>query len=122
MRTFGYIVLLSFACCACFHRSKNTLCEIYTGTLPAASSIGIETTITFLPDGTFYEKNIYIGEKNGTFSENGTYTLKGQRITTVSAQGEKAYYRLEDEQIRRLDSEGNEITGALADFYILKCK
>lgn len=117
-----FALLLPLLLCACFHRQEPKLCSEYAGTLPAASSVGIDTALTFLPDGRFEEKDTYIGEKNGTFYAKGTYTLKDGRITLLSDRGEKTFYRLEHKQIRRLDMNGDQIRGNLADFYTLQCR
>lgn len=112
---------VTLALWGCFYHHGNNLCHQYQGTLPAASSIGIETTLTFNDDGTFKEKSVYIGEKEGTFYQSGTYTLDNKRLTTQASDGEKNFYLLEKEQLRRLDMNGQPITGTLAEFYILKC-
>lgn len=112
------IVLMS----ACFHHQEPALCETYNGMLPAASSVGIDTTLNFLPNGRYQETDIYVGEKDGTFVDKGTYKIQNNRITLISDKGETSFYRLEKKQIRRLNTNGSAITGNLADFYILKCK
>ena len=105
----------------CFHKTEPELCQSYTGVLPAASSVGIEINITFLPGGKFTEKDVYIGEKNGIFKANGTYTRDRNILTLTSDRGEKNFYALEKGKIRRLDMNANPIVGNLADFYILTC-
>lgn len=115
------IPMIFIALPGCFHKTEPELCQSYTGVLPAASSIGIETTITFLPGGKFTEKDVYIGEKDGIFKANGTYTRNRNTLTLISDRGEKNFYALEKGQIRRLDMNANPIVGNLADFYVLKC-
>ncbi len=112
----------TFVLSGCFHRSGDHLCEVYSGMLPAASSVGIETTISFLPNGRFTQKDVYVGEKDGIFFSDGYYTLDKKRITLTSSRGDISLYRLEKGQIRRLDADGQEVSGALADFYILECR
>ena len=107
---------------ACFRRSEPDLCQIYNGLLPAASSVGIDTTITFFPDEKFTETDIYVGEKNGTFNSKGTYKRRGNKLILTAESGEQNFYLLEKGKIRRLDINGQPIVGNLADFYILKCQ
>lgn len=109
-----------FSICACKHNNK--LCTDYTGLLPAADSIGIETTINFYPDNSYTKQEVYIGEKDGTFIENGKFEIHNRQIMLTSNNNEKSFYRLEDKQIRMLDTSGKDINGNLADFYILRCR
>lgn len=112
------VILLVFSAC---HHQDDKLCHAYHGTLPAASSVGIDTTLTFLSSNRYSQKDVFIGEQNGTFHENGTYEIKKNKITLYADDGDKSYYRIENGQLRRLDTAGREITGSLADYYILKC-
>lgn len=113
-----FAVLLVFSAC---HHQQDKLCRIYHGTLPAASSVGIDTTITFLPQNRYSQKDVFIGEKDGTFYEKGSFDIQNNKITLYAEDGNKSYYRIENGQLRRLDTEGKEITGGLADYYVLKC-
>ena len=115
-----YLFLLTAAAIlsGCEHPEK--LCAVYQGTLPAADAPGIKTTITFKPDMQFEQKSVYIDKKDGTFLDRGTYSLNGSLIETRTPNGESAYYRLEDNRIRRLDTDKKEISGELASHYILK--
>lgn len=122
MKKAFFLLLTITSLSGCFHRQEPILCQTYSGMLPAASSVGIDTTISFLPNNRYFEKDVYVGEKDGTFTENGNYVIQNKKITLTSTQGEKSFYRLEKGQIRRLDTSGNLITGNLADFYILKCR
>lgn len=113
----GVIFIIISACTT----EKPELCQSYKGTLPAASSIGIETTISFYPDHSYSQKDVYIGEDNGTFFEKGSFDINKKEIMLISDAGETSYYQLEKQQIRRLDTQKRQIRGALADFYILTC-
>ena len=100
--------------------ADKEICGTYQGTLPAADGPGIATTITFGQDHSYTEELVYIDKDDGTFIENGRYHIADNAIELTSSNGEKSYYKIEDEQIRRLDMEQKPITGALADYYILK--
>ena len=73
---------------------------VYEGTLPAASSPGIKTTLTLNKDKTFTLRSEYIDEKDGIFNDKGTYTLDGNVLTTkhlchnltVNNEGRKCHY------------------------------
>ena len=79
---------------------------VYEGTLPAASSPGIKTTLTLNKDKTFTLRSEYIDEKDGIFNDK-----EGGDIT---------YYKVEEGQLKMLDQQKQPITGDLAKFYILK--
>ncbi len=98
---------------------SNETCGTYNGTLPAADGPGIEMTVRLGPDNKFENKLVYIDAEDGTFYEQGTYSQNGDLIELKSGD-EISYYKAEPGQLRRLDSEKQEITGALADYYILK--
>ena len=61
---------------------------VYEGTLPAASSPGIKTTLTLNKDKTFTLRSEYIDEKDGIFNDKGTYTLDGNILTAKQEGGE----------------------------------
>ena len=71
----------------------------YKGVFPAADCPGIETTLILNPDK--------------------TYTLKGNLLTLKEENGEISYYKVEENRVRLLTDDKQEITGALADHYIL---
>ena len=94
-------------------------CEgTYKGVLPAADCPGIETTLTLNPDKTFTLHSVYI-EKDASFDEKGTYTVEEGLLTLEEESGELSYYRAEENRLRKLDMDKQEITGELAEQYIL---
>ena len=56
----------------------------FEGTLPAASSEGIRTSLTVNADSTYSYKQEYIGEKDANFETNGVYHLIGKEIGRAS--------------------------------------
>lgn len=61
----------------------------------------------------------YIGKD--TFLIEGIYTIGGNVITTVSnTVVDTVHYRVENGALRMLDSDRKEVTGILADDYLLK--
>ena len=91
----------------------------YKGVFPAADCPGIETTLTLNADKTFALHQVYIDQKDGTFDEKGTYTVEGDLLTLQVEGGETSYYKVEENRLRLLDADKNEITGELAENYIL---
>ena len=104
--------------CSC-KTAPQTICSSYRGILPAADAAGIVTTLTFDSNGRYLERNAYLGKTDGVFNEHGNYSIKNNVITTVNAAGETDYYRLEKNQIRRLDAHKKTISGSLAGAYVL---
>ncbi|GIZ14357.1 copper resistance protein NlpE [Capnocytophaga catalasegens] len=106
------------------HTSQNSLdwAGTYKGTIPAASSSGIEVTLELMNDNTYKKKEVYLDEKDGTFNEEGTFTWSsdGSKITLKSQKGDTQLYKLIEGGVILLDADGNEITGELASHYILK--
>ena len=92
---------------------------IYSGTLPAASSPGIKMTLNLSADKTFTLTSEYLEEEDGLFTEKGTYTLKGNILTTKAEEGTISYFRVETSQLRMLDQNQKDITGELASLYVL---
>ena len=91
----------------------------YKGVFPAADCPGIETTLTLNADKTFALHQVYIDQKDGTFDEKGTYTVEENLLTLRVEGGETSYYKVEENRLRLLDADKNEITGELAENYIL---
>ncbi len=94
----------------------------YTGTLPAADCPGIAITLTLLADGSYTLRSEYL-ERDITYNEQGRFTIEGERLTLHPDEGEPTTcYRIEENSLRLLGSDGRPVTGALADHYILTRK
>ena len=105
------------------HNAENSLdyAGVYKGVFPAADCPGIETTLTINADKTFTQHSSYI-DRNTSFDEKGTYTLQVNILTLKAEEGEISYYKIEENKIRRLNADKEEVTGELADYYILSKK
>ncbi|MDO5105480.1 copper resistance protein NlpE [Capnocytophaga sp.] len=105
------------------HNAENSLdwMGTYKGVIPAASSPGIEVTLTLFDDGTYRKTDVYIDEKDGTFKEEGNFMWSedGSKVILTLKDGEKQQYKVQEGRVLLLDQEGNEITGELASHYIL---
>lgn len=92
---------------------------LYKGVTPAADCPGIETTLTLNTDNTFTLRLVYI-DRDTQFDETGNFVLDGNILTLTSRDGTKSYYKVEEGQVRMLNADKQEVTGELADMYILK--
>lgn len=107
------------------HNSRNALDYegVYAGTLPCADCPGIYTEITLSGDR-YTMKTVYQDEAEGenTFEESGTYSwdASGSRITLNTDPFQQ--YQVGENLLFVLDSEGERVTGELANLYILRKK
>lgn len=106
------------------HNAQNSLDYegAYIGTIPSASGEGIDVTIT-LSDSTYTKKISYIGKKDSSSETNGTYSWNKDG-STITLKGETApnQYFVGENTLTQLDIDGNKITGAMADNYVLSKK
>jgi len=104
------------------HNSENSLdwAGVYAGVIPAASGPGINATITLRNDLTYEVQYQYIDRPDGdfTFAGNFRWNDAGNTIT-LDATNVPPHYRVVEGRLIQLDMEGNPITGALADEYVL---
>ena len=106
------------------HTSRNSLdwAGTYSGVLPCADCPGIETSVILHSDGTYESSMFYIDESaipqttNGTFSWNET----GSTIVLDSEGEVMEQYQVGENQLFRLDRNGQRITGDLAPYYVLR--
>ncbi len=108
------LVVLSLGACS------RHYCGTYQGVLPAASGPGIETTLILNSDGTYDMESIYMDEVAGVFEDEGTYSVSDGIITLNSPEMEQTYFRMEEGQVRRLDTHQKPVIGELEEHYILK--
>ena len=103
------------------HNAETSLdyLGVYKGTLPAADCPGIETTLTLAPDGSYALHLKYI-DRDSEFDEKGAYKVKGNLLTLTPMDGQPEYYKVEENQVRKLDADKQPVTGALAENYALK--
>ena len=106
------------------HNSQNSLDWVgsYSGILPCTDCMGIQTMIVLFDDKTFESSSIYLGKSNKLLTENGTFTWQeeGKSIAICDNDGEMTVYKVEENQLRMLDSENREVIGDLAKNYILQ--
>lgn len=93
----------------------------YEGTLPCADCPGIKTTIVLKEDNTFSKHVEYLDRKDGTFDETGKieWHKSGNSITLISEDSETQQYKVREGSLMMLSQDGEEVTGTLADHYVL---
>ncbi len=92
----------------------------YTGVTPCADCPGITVTLVLNADNTYALTSAPQGSDK-VFEQAGTieWAENGTDFTLVSAEGERAMYRLADASVIMLDAEGKVVEGELAASYIL---
>lgn len=106
------------------HNAANSLDYegTYKGVLPTASGEGMQVTITLGKDYKFTKDVLYIGEKETKKAQSsGSYKwdASGSVITLEDEEAPNQYF-VGENTLTQLDVDGNKITGAIADQYILK--
>lgn len=89
----------------------------YQGDLPCIDCDAISTVLTLNSDKAYKLDYIYVGKNPEPFSRTGTWDLDEGEL---NLDGLDYKYRVEPNQLRQLDLSGNEITGELADRYVLR--
>ncbi|MGQ9643632.1 MAG: copper resistance protein NlpE N-terminal domain-containing protein, partial [Ignavibacterium sp.] len=95
----------------------------YFGVLPCANCEGVETTITLSKDLTYSLKSKYVGKSEEVFEKSGSFTWNEANTTITlggfnEGEGPSKYF-VGENRLTQLDMEGNKISGALAEKYVL---
>jgi uncharacterized lipoprotein NlpE involved in copper resistance len=94
----------------------------YKGTIPCADCEGIAMEITLNKDLTYTSKSVYLGKEKNEFKEKGTFSWnkEGSGITTVSENKTPSMYKVGENKLILLNSEGKENSDSkMADMYVL---
>ncbi|HNC64701.1 MAG TPA: copper resistance protein NlpE N-terminal domain-containing protein, partial [Chitinophagales bacterium] len=107
------------------HTAQNSLDwqGTYSGVLPCADCEGIETELKLNNDQTYSLTNKYLDGKNSsTDTLTGTFIWKGNNVQLERKIKDirPDVFKVEENQVKQLDLEGKEVTGELANAYILK--
>jgi uncharacterized lipoprotein NlpE involved in copper resistance len=108
------------------HHAANSLdlAGNYEGTLPCASCEGIKTALALNADESFTLKEEYLGKKDPLIANaKGKWVVHENTITLQfdkELQDRRVQYKAGENTLWLLDQEGKEITGSLADKYVLK--
>jgi uncharacterized lipoprotein NlpE involved in copper resistance len=123
-----YLLVILFLITGLFSCASNKAPEIslswtgtYKGIIPAADCPGIDVQIALNYDGTYALWYRYIDRADSSFYREGSFTWdkKGQ-VVILNIKDFPPYYRAAENRLIQLDMKGKEITGALADHYILE--
>lgn len=107
------------------HTSQNSVdwAGTYSGMLPCADCDGIETTLELTNDNEFILRQRYEGKSDEVFEEKGMFEWNesGSEISLYIEDEEPKFhqYKVGENKLFKLDSEGNRIEGELSEFYIL---
>lgn len=124
------LILLTIACTAPksslstkdSHNSLNSLDweGVYTGTIPCADCEGIQTMIKLGKDLSYAMETKYQGKSEEIFKSEGTFNWDNSG-SNISLNGEngKLQYKVGENKLIALDTEGKLISGNLANNYIL---
>ena len=104
------------------HTSQNSLDwqGTYSGITPCASCPGIETELTLTSDLNYVLTTKYI-DNEGVYTVEGKFVWEGNQIKLegIKDGDGPSMYKVEEGRIRQLDLKGKEITGQLAQNYVL---
>lgn len=102
-------------------KHQNIIGE-YNGDLPCANCEKIEYYLNLKPDMTYQECLIYSGKSGQPFNAKGSYTLNSEGLVTLGKKDQEGmrYFKKYPEGLIMLDREANEITGKMADLYVLR--
>lgn len=109
------------------HNSRTSLdwAGVYEGTTPCADCEGIKTVLELNDNDTFVIAQTYLGKQddNESFNESGSFTWddSGSKIT-LKMQDRTLMFKVGEDHVTMLDSEGKLIGDELAEYYVLKKK
>ncbi len=109
------------------HTSKTSLdwAGVYEGTTPCADCDGILTTVELKTDKTFEMSQSYLGKPDGEnkFKQSGNFSWDEDGSNVIlETSGLVIRFQVGENELTMLDMSGNVVSGALANFYVLKKK
>lgn len=106
------------------HTSQNSLDwqGTYSGNLPCADCEAIETDLTLTEDMNYTLIRNYIAKEPFSDTLKGKFTWEGNnvKLEDMGKDEGSSLFKVEENQVKYLDMEGQEVTGELASFYIMK--
>ncbi|PAU92653.1 hypothetical protein CK503_15580 [Aliifodinibius salipaludis] len=103
-------------------QSERSITGVYSGTLPCADCPGIETSLKFKPQNKVEKTTLYLDSNDTEKTMKGSYKINtddGLIVVTLS-DNKKEFYRMKsDSAIVMLNSDKKEVTGPIADAYVL---
>lgn len=126
---FLFIGLIGLSACMNQHAGTNAdavntakltarnVVGVYKGDLPCTDCEAIATVLTLSEDAEYVLEYLYVGKSAEAFSKTGTWKLTGEELKLSDLD---YLFKVEDKRLRQLDLSGKEITGELAERYVLK--
>lgn len=104
--------------------AESLVSGTYSGVIPCADCPGILYEISFNDNQKYNSSSIYIGRSNRPFSENGTWKIENDTLVVLQgASGDGTrHLAFNDSTLVMLGQDGKQITGSLADHYVLDRK
>lgn len=107
------------------HHAQNSVDwpGVYKGFLPCDDCKGIKTSLALNKNNTYLLITQYVGKSEKEIVEKGKFTSGDQSNTLVLTprnSTQTRQYAVGEDKFTQLDSDGNRITGKLADRYILR--
>lgn len=99
---------------------SNALNGIYSGITSCADCDGIEYTIALSDDFSYSTKSVYLGRDENAFETSGNYKIQDGIIHLLNDDEGLLYFKKSGENLQILDRNREEISGSLADMYVLK--
>ena len=91
----------------------------YHGMLPAHRTIGIQSTLILNKDNTVNLHCEYTDKRNyDIFNENGLFTLCKDTLSIHLEGNQQIFYLIQNQQLKMLNRNKNELTGLLKDQFI----
>ncbi|MFD1768230.1 copper resistance protein NlpE [Sphingobacterium suaedae] len=97
--------------------TEGRLLGAYRGELPCTDCEAIATVLTLGSNRSYTLEYVYVGKSTEAFSKTGTWKLENEFL---NLEGLDYKYKVEPNQLRQLDLSGREITGDLAERYVLR--
>ncbi len=95
---------------------------VYEGVLPPLDGSAINILLTINQNNTYHERLDYIDRNNQIENRDGHYTVEEDMLVLYPDKGDKEYYRIEQDQLRKLNDQAQPVTGLLEDRYVLTKK
>ena len=106
------------------HTSKTSVDwdGIYRGVLPCADCDGIETTISLNRNKSYTLSTKYLGKSDSVYETSGqfSWSKQGNSIRLENGPTNANNFFVGENALTQMDKDGNRITGATADKYILR--
>lgn len=113
-----FLFAMLFVACA----DKNeSIDESFYGTIPCADCPAIEYELHLHDDNTFDESMLYLERSVDANKNDGTYRIEKDSIIVLDRDGKDGFKRfiLKDDTLVILQSDGKEMEGDLAEYYVL---